>query len=215
MTSVPNVQLSTGTGTIDIPQLGFGVWQVPDDEVDAAIASALEVGYRSIDTAHLYGNEEGVGRAIAATDLSRDDLFITTKVWNDDHGFDSTLAAFDASVGRLGLEVLDLYLIHWPTPARDNYVDTWKALLKLRDRRPGARRRGVQLRGATTCSVSMTRPASSRPSTRSSCTPTSSRPSSGSSTRPTGSAPRRGAHSPPVGRSWATQWCVASPRSTG
>ena len=133
MTSVPNVQLSTGTGTIDIPQLGFGVWQVPDDEVDAAIATALEVGYRSIDTARLYGNEEGVGRAIAASELPRDDLFVTTKVWNDDHGFDATLAAFDASLGRLGLDVLDLYLIHWPTPAKDNYVDTWKALLKLRD----------------------------------------------------------------------------------
>jgi 2,5-diketo-D-gluconate reductase A len=133
MTSVPNLQLSTGADPIDIPQLGFGVWQVPDSEVDAAIATALEVGYRSIDTAHLYGNEEGVGRAIEATDLPRDELFVTTKVWNDDHGFDSTLAAFDASLGRLGLEVLDLYLIHWPTPARDNYVDTWKALLKLRD----------------------------------------------------------------------------------
>jgi 2,5-diketo-D-gluconate reductase A len=133
MTSVPHLQLSTGAGTIDIPQLGFGVWQVPDNEVDAAIATALEVGYRSIDTARLYGNEEGVGRAIAATELSRDDLFVTTKVWNDDHGFDSTLAAFDSSLGRLGLDVLDLYLIHWPTPAKDNYVDTWKALLKLRD----------------------------------------------------------------------------------
>jgi 2,5-diketo-D-gluconate reductase A len=133
MTTVPNLQLSTGSGTIDIPQLGFGVWQVPDDEVDAAIATALEVGYRSIDTARLYGNEEGVGRAIAASDLARDDLFVTTKVWNDDHGFDSTLAAFDASMGRLGLDVLDLYLIHWPSPARDKYVDSWKALLKLRE----------------------------------------------------------------------------------
>lgn len=133
MTSVPNLQLSTGADPIDIPQLGFGVWQVPDAEVDAAIATALEVGYRSIDTARLYGNEEGVGRAIEATELSRDDLFVTTKVWNDDHGFERTLAAFDASLGRLGLDVLDLYLIHWPTPAKDNYVDTWKALLKLRD----------------------------------------------------------------------------------
>ncbi|SDP29964.1 Aldo/keto reductase [Pedococcus dokdonensis] len=133
MTSVPNLQLSTGSGTIDIPQLGFGVWQVPDDEVDAAVATALEVGYRSIDTARLYGNEEGVGRAIAASDLARDELFVTTKVWNDDHGFDSTLTAFDASMQRLGLDVLDLFLIHWPTPARDKYVDTWKALLKLRD----------------------------------------------------------------------------------
>ncbi len=133
MSTVPNLQLSTGSDSIDIPQLGFGVWQVPDDQVDAAIATALEVGYRSIDTARLYGNEEGVGRAIEASDLARDDLFVTTKVWNDDHGFESTLAAFDASLGRLGLDVLDLYLIHWPTPAKDNYVDTWKALLKLRD----------------------------------------------------------------------------------
>lgn len=133
MTSVPNLQLSTGTDTIDIPQLGFGVWQVPDDEVDAAISTALEVGYRSIDTARLYGNEEGVGRAIEATDLSRDELFVTTKVWSDDHGFDSTIAAFDASMARLGLDVLDLFLIHWPTPARDKYVDTWKALLQLRE----------------------------------------------------------------------------------
>jgi 2,5-diketo-D-gluconate reductase A len=133
MSTVPNLQLSTGRDAIDIPQLGFGVWQVPDDEVEAAIATALDVGYRSIDTARLYGNEEGVGRAIEASELSRDDLFVTTKVWNDDHGFDSTLAAFDASMGRLGLDVLDLFLIHWPTPAKDNYVDTWKALLKLRD----------------------------------------------------------------------------------
>ena len=132
MTTVPNLQLSTGTASIDIPQLGFGVWQVPDDEVEAAIATALDVGYRSIDTARLYGNEEGVGRALEATELSRDELFVTTKVWNDDHGFDSTLAAFDASMGRLGLDVLDLFLIHWPTPERDNYVDTWKALLELR-----------------------------------------------------------------------------------
>ena len=131
--TVPNLALSTGVDSIAIPQLGFGVWQVPDAEVDAAIATALETGYRSIDTARLYGNEEGVGRAIRATGLPRDDLFVTTKVWNDDHGFDSTLAAFDASLGRLGIDTLDLYLIHWPTPARDNYVDTWKALLKLRE----------------------------------------------------------------------------------
>jgi 2,5-diketo-D-gluconate reductase A len=132
MTSVPCLQLSTGTGTIEIPQLGFGVWQVPDADVDAAIASALEVGYRSIDTAAIYGNEDGVGRALAATDVPRDDLFVTTKVWNDDQGHDSTLAAFDTSMKRLGLEVLDLYLIHWPTPKKDRYVDTWKALLELR-----------------------------------------------------------------------------------
>jgi 2,5-diketo-D-gluconate reductase A len=130
-TTVPNLALSTGADSIAIPQLGFGVWQVPDADVDAAIATALETGYRSIDTARIYGNEDGVGRALKATDLARDDLFVTTKVWNDDHGFDSTLAAFDASLRRLRLDVLDLYLIHWPTPEQDNYVDTWKALLKL------------------------------------------------------------------------------------
>jgi 2,5-diketo-D-gluconate reductase A len=133
MSSVPNLDLSTGTGHVAIPQLGFGVWQVPDEDVDAAIATALDVGYRSIDTAAIYGNEEGVGRALAATDLPREDLFVTTKVWNDDHGRDATLAAFDASMQRLGLDVLDLYLIHWPTPQRDTYVDTWKALLELRE----------------------------------------------------------------------------------
>ncbi len=133
MTSVPNLQLSTGSDHIAIPQLGFGVWQVPDADVDAAIATALDTGYRSIDTAALYGNEEGVGRALAATDLARDELFVTTKVWNDAQGRDKTLAAFDDSMGRLGLDVLDLYLIHWPTPARDTYVETWRTLLELRE----------------------------------------------------------------------------------
>lgn len=133
MTSVPNLPLSTGAGTIPIPQLGFGVWQVPDAEAEPAVTTALETGYRSIDTAKLYGNEAGVGRAIKATDIPRAELFVTTKVWNDDQGFDSTLAAFDASMGRLGLDMLDLFLIHWPAPAQDAYVDTWKALLKLRE----------------------------------------------------------------------------------
>ncbi|MGZ6793320.1 MAG: aldo/keto reductase [Mycobacteriales bacterium] len=133
MTSVPNLPLSTGAGTIPIPQLGFGVWQVPDAEAEPAVTTALETGYRSIDTAKLYGNEAGVGRAIKATDIPREELFVTTKVWNDEQGFDSTLAAFDASMGRLGLDTLDLFLIHWPAPAQDAYVDTWKALLKLRE----------------------------------------------------------------------------------
>jgi 2,5-diketo-D-gluconate reductase A len=133
MTVVPNVSLSAGTGSIEIPQLGFGVWQVPDDEAEPAVLKALEVGYRSIDTARLYHNEEGVGRALKATDVPRDEIFVTTKVWNTDHGFDSTLAAFDASAQRLGLDVVDLFLIHWPTPAKNRYVDTWKALLKLRE----------------------------------------------------------------------------------
>jgi 2,5-diketo-D-gluconate reductase A len=132
MTSVPRVSLSTGTTTIDMPQLGFGVWQVPDAEVTDAVATALEVGYRSIDTAAAYGNEEGVGRALARTDVPSEDIFLTTKVWNDQQGYDSTLRAFDASAKRLGQEVVDLYLIHWPVPAKDAYVDTWRALLQLR-----------------------------------------------------------------------------------
>src|SRR5690349_11373142 len=129
MTSVPNLRLSTGADAIEIPQLGFGVWQVPDDQVEDAVLAAIDTGYRSIDTAALYGNEEGVGRALKATDVARDDLFLTTKVWNDRQGYDSTLAAFDESMTKLGLDVLDLYLIHWPAPAQDSYAETWKALL--------------------------------------------------------------------------------------
>ncbi|HEX8973203.1 aldo/keto reductase [Oryzihumus sp.] len=132
MTSVPNVTLTAGNSTVDIPQLGFGVWQVPDDGATAAVTTALEVGYRSIDTARIYDNEAGVGRALATTDVSRDEIFLTTKVWNDDQGHDETLRAFDASAKRLGVDYVDLYLIHWPTPAKDAYVDTWKALLQLR-----------------------------------------------------------------------------------
>ena len=133
MTAVPNLTLSAGTSSIEIPQLGFGVWQVPEDEVVGAVSTAIDTGYRSIDTARIYGNEQGVGQAIARAEVSRDELFITTKVWNDDQGFDSTLAAFDASMKRLGLDTLDLYLIHWPTPEKDTYVDTWRALLRLRE----------------------------------------------------------------------------------
>jgi 2,5-diketo-D-gluconate reductase A len=133
MTAVPNLTLSAGTTSIEIPQLGFGVWQVPEDEVVGAVTTAIETGYRSIDTARIYGNEEGTGEAIAKSGVAREELFVTTKVWNDDQGFDSTLKAFDASMARLGLETLDLYLIHWPAPKQDAYVDTWKALLRLRE----------------------------------------------------------------------------------
>jgi 2,5-diketo-D-gluconate reductase A len=132
MTSVPHVSLSAGSTTIDIPQLGFGVWQVPDADVTDAVTTALEVGYRSIDTAAAYENEDGVGRALARTDVPREEIFLTTKVWNDQQGYDATLRAFDASAKRLGQEVVDLYLIHWPVPAKDAYVDTWRALLELR-----------------------------------------------------------------------------------
>jgi diketogulonate reductase-like aldo/keto reductase len=120
------VKLNNG---VEMPQLGFGVWQVPDAEATPAVAEALKAGYRSIDTAAIYGNERGVGQAVA--DFDREELFVTTKLWNSDQGFDSTLRAFDESLKKLGLDVLDLYLIHWPTPARDRYVDTWKAFVQL------------------------------------------------------------------------------------
>ncbi|WP_128379050.1 aldo/keto reductase [Streptomyces cavernae] len=114
-----------------MPQLGFGVWQIPDDEAERAVTTALEAGYRSIDTAAIYGNEEGTGKALAASGLPREDLFVTTKLWNSEHGYDSTLRAFDVSMEKLGLDYLDLYLIHWPLPAKGRYIDTYRAFEKL------------------------------------------------------------------------------------
>lgn len=128
MSKVPPITLNNG---VEMPQLGFGVWQVPDDEAETAVATALEAGYRSIDTAAAYGNEEGTGRAIARSGVPREDLFVTTKLWNSDQGYEATLRAFDASVSKLGLDYVDLYLIHWPTPERGLYVDTYKAFEKL------------------------------------------------------------------------------------
>ncbi|HET8601218.1 MAG TPA: aldo/keto reductase [Segeticoccus sp.] len=132
-TDVPTVSLRAGGGTIPMPQLGFGVFKVPAEQVVDAVATALQVGYRSIDTAKLYANEEGVGQAVRESGLAREDVFVTTKVWNDEQGYDESLRAFDASSQRLGMDVVDLYLIHWPCPEQDKYVDTWKALLKLRE----------------------------------------------------------------------------------
>lgn len=128
MMTVPGITLNNG---LRIPQLGFGVWQVPDDAVVEAIQHALAAGYRSIDTAAAYGNEEGVGEALRRSGLPREEVFVTTKLANPDQGYDNTLRAFDASLERLGLDVLDLYLIHWPLPQRDLYVPTWKALERL------------------------------------------------------------------------------------
>ncbi|PZT77715.1 MULTISPECIES: aldo/keto reductase [unclassified Streptomyces] len=128
MSQVPSLTLNNG---VEMPQLGFGVWQVPDDEATKAVATAIESGYRSIDTAAIYQNETGTGRAIAASGVPRDELFVTTKVWNTEQGHDSTLRAFDASLAKLGLEYVDLYLIHWPVPAKDAYVDTYRALEKI------------------------------------------------------------------------------------
>jgi 2,5-diketo-D-gluconate reductase A len=128
VSNVPNLKLNNG---VEMPQLGFGVFQVPDEETTVAVTSALDAGYRSIDTAAAYGNEAGVGKALAESGIARDELFITTKLWNADQGYDATLRAFDASLGKLGLEQLDLYLIHWPAPARDLYLESWKAFEKL------------------------------------------------------------------------------------
>ncbi|MED0665805.1 aldo/keto reductase [Pseudobacillus badius] len=116
---------------LKMPQLGFGVWQVEDDQATVAVTKAIETGYRSIDTAMVYQNETGVGKAIQQSSVPREELFITTKVWNSDQGYENTLRAFEESLERLGLEYVDLYLIHWPTPKYDEYVDTYKALEKL------------------------------------------------------------------------------------
>ncbi|MGB6779809.1 MAG: aldo/keto reductase [Planococcus citreus] len=116
---------------LKMPQLGFGVWQVDNGQAADAVTTALKTGYTSIDTAMIYKNEEGVGKALKETNVPREDLFITTKVWNADQGYDNTLRAFDESLERLGLDYVDLYLIHWPTPEFDQYVDTYKALEKL------------------------------------------------------------------------------------
>lgn len=125
------MQTVTLNNGVVMPQLGFGVWQVPDDQAQPAVETALAAGYRSIDTAKLYHNEEGVGRAVRASGVPRAELFITTKLWNDEHDYDRALRAFDASLDRLGMDYVDLYLIHWPVPKQDKYRDAWKALEKV------------------------------------------------------------------------------------
>jgi len=124
-TDVPQLSMNTGA---EIAQLGFGVFQVPPEDTAETVRIALSDGYRSVDTAAMYENEEGVGQAIAGSDVPRDEVFVTTKLGNDDHGRDGALKALDASLGRLGLDHVDLYLIHWPIPSEDRYVETWKAL---------------------------------------------------------------------------------------
>jgi 2,5-diketo-D-gluconate reductase A len=126
--NVPSVRLNDGE---QIPQLGFGVFQVPPKETVEAVTRALEAGYRHIDTAAAYGNEAGVGQAIHAAGLERDEVYITTKCFNDDHGYEQATRALKASLERLELQHVDLYLIHWPVPAHDEYVETWRALIDL------------------------------------------------------------------------------------
>lgn len=118
--------------SIKIPQLGLGVWEVPAEETERCVSEALEVGYRHIDTAAAYGNEEGVGRAINDSGIERDDIFLTTKLWNKAQGYESTISACEDSLERLGQEFIDLYLIHWPCPDFDLYIDSWRAMEKLR-----------------------------------------------------------------------------------
>ncbi|PZG21988.1 aldo/keto reductase [Nonomuraea aridisoli] len=121
--------LLLNTDGVQIPQLGYGVWQVPADEAEHAVGLALQAGYRHVDTAAAYGNEEGVGRAVRACGRPREKVFVTTKLWNSDH--DRAEAAFDESLERLGLDYVDLFLIHWPVPAQDKYVQAWRALEKI------------------------------------------------------------------------------------
>jgi 2,5-diketo-D-gluconate reductase A len=126
-----DVSTITLNNNVRIPQLGFGTFQLSPRDTERVVSTALEAGYRSIDTAAAYHNEKGVGKAIASSGLPRDEIFVTTKLWNADHGYDRALRAFEASARRLGLDTVDLYLIHWPLPSADRYVETWKALEKL------------------------------------------------------------------------------------
>jgi diketogulonate reductase-like aldo/keto reductase len=128
MVTVPTVQLNTG---MDMPSLGFGVFQIGPEEVMGPVRGALDAGYRLIDTAWGYHNEEGVGRAVRESGIPREQLFITTKLTNSEHGYDRALRAFDASLAKLGMDYVDLYLIHWPLPKAGLYVETWRAFEKL------------------------------------------------------------------------------------
>lgn len=129
--TVPDITLNDG---FTIPQLGYGVFRVPPADTERAVGEALELGYRHIDTAAIYGNEAGVGAAIAASGIARDDLFVTTKLWNDRHDGDEPDAAIAESLDKLGLDRVDLYLVHWPTPAKDNYLHAWEKLIGIRER---------------------------------------------------------------------------------
>ncbi|WP_194421912.1 aldo/keto reductase [Microbacterium abyssi] len=127
------IPLTTLNDGHTIPQLGYGVFLVPADDAERAVSEALEVGYRHIDTAAIYGNEEGVGAAIAKSGIARSELFITTKLWNDRHDGDEPDKAIAESLEKLGIEQVDLYLVHWPTPAKDNYVHAFAKLIELRE----------------------------------------------------------------------------------
>lgn len=128
MSKVPSLQLNDGR---PIPQFGLGTWQTPSAQVRTSVAAALDVGYRAIDTASAYNNEAAIGEVLAEAALPRSELYLTTKLWNTDQGFDTTLRALEASLAKLRTPYVDLYLIHWPIPVHNRYVDTWKALVRL------------------------------------------------------------------------------------
>ena len=138
-TSVPSVTLHDG---VEIPQLGFGVFQVPPEDTQGAVEEAFEVGYRHIDTAAAYRNERGVGAAIATSDIPREEIFVTTKLWNSQQGYELTLGTFQKSLDRLGLDRIDLYLIHWPVPTEGRALDTWRAFERIHEE-GGSRTIGV------------------------------------------------------------------------
>jgi 2,5-diketo-D-gluconate reductase A len=129
VTTAPLVQLNDG---FSIPQLGLGVYKVADSAAEALVVGAIEAGYRHIDTATLYRNERGVGAGVRVSGIPRDEVFVTTKVWNSDQGRDKTLQAFETSLDQLGFDYVDLYLIHWPTPSQDLFVETWRTLEELK-----------------------------------------------------------------------------------
>ncbi|GFG64152.1 putative oxidoreductase [Mycobacterium kubicae] len=130
MAAAPSITLNDGHS---IPAVGFGVFQIPPQDTEEAVSAALHAGYRHVDTAAVYRNERETGRAVAESGIPREELYVVTKLWNTDQGYDSTLRAFDASMQRLGLDYLDLYLIHWPQPRLNKFVDTFKAFAHLRD----------------------------------------------------------------------------------
>ncbi|MCY1194790.1 2,5-diketo-D-gluconic acid reductase A [compost metagenome] len=130
MAKVPAVKLNDGGR---IPQLGLGVWQVPDEQAASSVKEALAAGYRSVDTAAIYGNEAGVGAGLRGSGVARKDLFITTKLWNDRHGYDEAHKAMDESLGKLGLAYVDLYLIHWPVAGGETFLDAWRAMIEMKE----------------------------------------------------------------------------------
>jgi 2,5-diketo-D-gluconate reductase A len=142
MTNATEVPVLTLHDGVEMPQLGFGVFQIPPEETQERVEEALAAGYRHVDTAAAYRNEAGVGAAIAAGGVRREDVFVTTKLWNSEQGYDSTLRAFEKSIERLGTGHVDLYLIHWPLPRRDLFLDTWRAFERIKEE-GGARSIGV------------------------------------------------------------------------